>query len=64
MVLLPSYALLAYVLLPASQHRFHELSPRSEPAITYTAGDPKRRIDQVKPPSVLLKNAFPIVPPA
>lgn len=37
MMALPSYALLAYVLLPASWHRYHRRFPRSEPAITYTA---------------------------
>ena len=35
LLLLPSYALLAYVLLPASWHLAR--LPRSEPAITYTA---------------------------
>ena len=36
-LLLPSYALLAYVLLPASWQRFQQRFPRSEAPITYTA---------------------------
>jgi len=36
-MVLPSYALLAYVLLPASWHQYQKRLPRSAPAISYTA---------------------------
>lgn len=37
LLLLPSYALVAYVLLPASWHRFQSRSPRLDLAVSYTA---------------------------
>ena len=36
-LLLPSYALLAYVLLPASWHHFQKRQPRGDFAVSYTA---------------------------
>ncbi len=36
-MVLPSYALLAYILLPASWHQYQKRLPRAAPAITYTA---------------------------
>src|SRR6478735_4606999 len=36
-LVLPSYALLAYVLLPASWHHYQNRSPRRDRAVSYTA---------------------------